>query len=241
MITFRQFLLEDSPVDLIQFLKKNCLPACNDIAATGKFLGRGMTKAEGMTFVEGGTVFNGGVLVPKNNRKPKDTPEWAHNLFDKYFDSKFGVKLRSKAVFASKDSSHALDFGKLHIVIPMGKYDIYYSNHVRDLTTYIFPDFEAGEDPGLVGGYDYWIDKVGGFDKWVEKSTKLTQQDQEELLNQMLDKAWYKKGPNADALRTNYPCEYMVMCDRYLAISLFNDDDVNIHDKLLEVIDEVVS
>src|SRR5574343_219856 len=56
------------------------------------------------------------------DRRPSDTPLPIHEFMDNWFYKKFGVKFRSNAMFASKNSLSTLTYGTSYIVFPIGEF-----------------------------------------------------------------------------------------------------------------------
>lgn len=69
----------------------------------------------------------------RKNRKPRDTPEWAHNIIDEEFESQFGVKARSQSLFSYKDVDMVNMYGDPYFVFPKGKYILLFSEEIQDL------------------------------------------------------------------------------------------------------------
>ena len=76
-------------------------------------------------------------IIKKNirtNRKPSDMDMDLYNYYDKTFYKKFGIKGRSGSLFCSGDSHMAGGYGDTnYIVFPVGKYEILWSDEIRDL------------------------------------------------------------------------------------------------------------
>jgi hypothetical protein len=49
----------------------------------------------------------------------------------------YGVKLRSESFFCTGKFSHAYAYGKIFYVIPIGKYNYYYHEKIKDLYGWI--------------------------------------------------------------------------------------------------------
>ncbi|MEB7636639.1 MULTISPECIES: hypothetical protein [Klebsiella] len=86
-------------------------------------------------FFENGVIKNPYLEVA---RKPKDTDPYVHEVVDKWFYSKFGIKARSQTIFCSLSKDMASKFitatgGLYHITIPYEeKYSIIFSKSVVD-------------------------------------------------------------------------------------------------------------
>ena len=59
----------------------------------------------------------------RQNRKPTDTSIEVHNLFDDYFEDKFGVRFRSNSMFTTPSIEDADSYGEPYIIFPVGKYN----------------------------------------------------------------------------------------------------------------------
>jgi hypothetical protein len=68
------------------------------------------------------------------NRKPKDTPQFFHDIADEWFLNEFGVRYRSNAVFASGSHQQAESYGTVYAIFPCGKFKFCWSVDVHDMT-----------------------------------------------------------------------------------------------------------
>ena len=76
-------------------------------------------------------------IIPRKNRKPKDTPQEVHEWFDAMFKKYHGWKARSEGVFASSIPTGIEQFGKnTYIVMPCNGYKYLWSKEIQDLTEY---------------------------------------------------------------------------------------------------------
>ena len=208
MITFKQFLIEaDNNTDLVEFLRKNCLPACKDILEANKYFLRGSWKASHITqFKVGDEIVRGHIERPRTDRRPRDTPRWVHDAVDDFFEDKFNVQLRSASLFVSSGLREVTGYGKIYIVIPMGNYHSYFSPKVLDLTTELFPDGINEIDTSLIRGDEFWKDEG------IPKPTKAQQLEELKLF---LKDAKYQDN-NIEALK--HKGEVMLVCSSYLAL-----------------------
>jgi hypothetical protein len=212
MITFKQFLTEAETKDLVQYLRKNCLSAVRDIIKAKKFLWRGMNPKLGYEkFKAHDQEIEVAFGQPRDDRRPTDTPAWAHAIIDKYFEEKFSQALRSTSTFVFNNKAPAQTYGVPHIIIPIGKYSLYWSKSVGDLTTDLFPDFGDRKDTGLAGGEHYWVET-----KNIELD-KVTREMEKEYILDQLQKFHYQRGPNDEAIEAGHG-ELMLVCARYLAV-----------------------
>lgn len=72
----------------------------------------------------------------RKNREPLDSPLFLHEFLDSIFNKKFGKKLRSESMFCKSDGD-VRHYGNKYIIFPIGKYNLYYSNTIRDLYSHI--------------------------------------------------------------------------------------------------------
>jgi hypothetical protein len=211
VITFKRFLLEAEKKDLVQYLKEYCLPAVHDFIKADKFLWRGMhPKHEYETFKAQDEEIEIASVQPRSDRNPKDTPEWAHKIIDDFFEEKFNQRLRSSSTFVFNAKTPAGAYGLPHMVIPVGKYSLYWSSTVGDLTTDLFPDLSSGADSWLAGGMEFWENE--GF-----QAEDVSRYMEEHFIRDRLQEFDYKRGPNEEALKDGHG-EIMLVCARYLAI-----------------------
>lgn len=68
------------------------------------------------------------------NRNPKDTDIDMHNIADAWFQSEFGTRYRSNAVFASGSHAQAAEYGHVYAIFPCGKFKFCWSPDVADMT-----------------------------------------------------------------------------------------------------------
>ena len=96
----------------------------------------------GLTVPNGDEFYNGlWVKTPPKKRKPKDMKLSVSDAFDEAFKYRFGVKLRSDGVFATKVPDDAKSYGHhqekkksvCYLFFPIGNYSLYWSPDVRDL------------------------------------------------------------------------------------------------------------
>jgi hypothetical protein len=97
---FKRFLLEYEDIDIKLFLKE-----CSDILkSNSELMYRGLKKSS-IPEIKLETV--------RKNRKPVDTYLIIHNLFNKYFQKKFGIPLRSETTFITNEFLIAAGYGTL--------------------------------------------------------------------------------------------------------------------------------
>lgn len=107
----------------IEKIKKDCSYYLNDVKKLGYFL------YSGRDFIN-----EVGLLKVDKNREPLDTPKKVHDGLNLWFKKMFNCKIRSECVFATTNSSTANIFGNPFFIFPKGKYNVYISKEILDLT-----------------------------------------------------------------------------------------------------------
>lgn len=83
-------------------------------------------------------------ITPFEKRLPRDTKASISKLLDQEFENKFGIPLRSKGIFASKDMSIAKDYGKhkneAFLFFPKNGFRYFWNPEVDDLFTLLRDD-----------------------------------------------------------------------------------------------------
>lgn len=218
MRSFKQYLSESFEVtnleELKAFIHQNCQQALDYIQQNEIFFYRGMDRTSLTDEIEDAVdIMLAGEVVVRKDRRPRNTPQFAHDVADDWFHDKFDFRTRSQALFVIGNEREARSYGTLCIVLPIGSFTTYSSTKIDDLTQKLFPDHDWESSPGLVGGQQAWASTEG------EPSIK----DQESLITTVLNDADYKVNDIA-GMQSNTNMEIMIKCDRYLAIHC-NDDD----------------
>lgn len=74
-----------------------------------------------------------GMFFPRNDRKPKDMPEYVHKELDKEFYKKFGWKVRSEGVFATSDWGESKVYGVPYYFYPSDGFKYVWTKLTYDL------------------------------------------------------------------------------------------------------------
>jgi hypothetical protein len=132
---------------ILEILWKKCNPFLKDLLKpgwNGEFLysGRGDRKDVIM------------IRKVRSDRRPKDMPEYIHEIFDELFYDRFGFNARSNAIFCTGNVKQAKHYGNVYMIFPVGKYKLVYSNNIPDLYTEIDDDAELDKY--------YWLDQQAG-------------------------------------------------------------------------------
>lgn len=93
---------------------------------------------------EGNIVKGFWKIKPFEKRLPRDTKSSISKLLDEGFEKKFGIPLRSKGIFASKDMSIASDYGRhkneAFLFFPKNGFRYFWNPEVDDLFTLLRDD-----------------------------------------------------------------------------------------------------
>jgi hypothetical protein len=129
-LSFKQFLIESGPsmskhdMEVIwNTIQKDCQPYLQELEGTPEtfMLYRGMRKNDPVT-----------IETTRKDRKPVDSDPRLHNLADEWFNSKFGFKARSQAVFASPSVGMTKRYGTVYAIFPIGDFQYVWSPKVND-------------------------------------------------------------------------------------------------------------
>lgn len=138
---FKSIYTDSDWDNIIKLLEKDCGDFLIELMMSDSILYRGVRD-------KGDYILNG--LSLKNTRRtryPTDTRKDVSEVFDTFFEEKFGVKVRSKGVFTSKDPLVTQSYGQYsnsrnrtlsYIFLPIGDYRYFYNKDIRDL----FSDLE---------------------------------------------------------------------------------------------------
>ena len=75
------------------------------------------------------------VMIPRQDRRPKDTNLYLHNLLDGWYKKKFGWKARSEGVFTYSIQNEPIgEFGRIYYFFPIGPYKYVWTPDVEDFT-----------------------------------------------------------------------------------------------------------
>lgn len=141
---------QDASIDeVLNLIYTDCMPFVKDLAKDKSklshrllFSGRNNSK----------DYFTGKV---RSDRRPKDTDEFVHEIFDELFNKNFGFRARSNAIFCTGRESTAKSYGSnVYIIFPKGQYKFVYNPKIIDL--YMEGEGLWGSD----GGYDSYIDEM---------------------------------------------------------------------------------
>lgn len=180
-------------LNLKDFLSEHCRPACKHMVEANNFFFRGISpKSTNLpnkdTFNYGDVNIGGKIgVVQRESRKPRNTPQYAHDLIDKWFLDTHGIAARSKGMFVTNSQAVAEDYGLVTVIVPMGEYQTVHSPTILDLTEHLYPD--TIDNPA--GGDTYW--ELIGFPP--------NQEDQEEYILEEMRRSDYVLNDPVSALQ----------------------------------------
>lgn len=134
-----------------------------------------------------------GVKGARIDRAPLDTRKDVSEILDNCFEEKFGLKLRSSGVFASKLPTVASDYGRPYLFFPIGDYEYFWNPDVKDLygdiegTHWYYideSDWQWQYGPGNNG--DWCYDGLE-YDNDIITAVKRVKEDNTELSNKSFE------------------------------------------------------
>jgi len=136
---------------VVQSLYKNSMPFINELRKSGdKLIWRGSNKSRTKSIIR---------VTPRQDRSPKDMPQFLQDELDAAFEKKFGWRPRSTGVFTTGNKNDAKSYGNSYVFFPVGKYRYLYNPRIQDL-------FGEVEDAGTAG-YDNIDDYITDrLDDW---------------------------------------------------------------------------
>jgi hypothetical protein len=183
------FINEDIKLDKIKKQCKYYIDLVKNNNCSNKFFYKGMNKQHDFD-----------IIKTRKNRKPLNMPLKLHNYIDKLFKKKFGVKLRSETIFVTSDIIWSGGYGFPSIIIPIGKFDYYWNQHIDDLYE-DFPFFTSNNN----------IEK--NLDKYKKEIIKIVD--------------GYNKNKNFKVMKDVFDGEVMIDCKSYYATTSQDSEYLN--------------
>jgi len=208
----------------VQVVYTHCMPFIKDLIKGGFNY---LTKADDLLY--SGRNENSSIIIKnvRNDRKPTDTDEDHHNIFDDILYKKFKVRSRSNAIFCTGNLMTAGDYGSsVYIIFPTGKYEVIWSDTIKDIyKSDAVRIIERWEQK-----YKTYRSKKIFHSNPVEIDDKLKKypwnfftlpKDNEFYMNMMKDLekdffSTYHKGDIMKAIDSNH--EIMLTCKRYIGL-----------------------
>lgn len=133
-------------------IKKECSQIVRIYKRTNKFLYRGLQTTNNFSF---------GKIIPRTNRRPKDTPREYSEKADDFFYRKFGWQPRKEGVFAVARFDTARSYSissHADIIFPANGFKYIWSPEVEDLYADVFEKIGYDEEENF---FDDWIAEYG--------------------------------------------------------------------------------
>ena len=230
---FKQFLNENTNtkelLEGLQLVYTNCMPYIKDLVKEGYSY---IKKNQDVLY--SGKNDNNSIITKtvRTDRNPMNTEYDLHLFLDRQFYKKFKIKPRSSAVFCSGAFQTADGYGTPYLIFPVNKYQIIWSNKIRDLyldfdksflrywtqkyhdeRSKIFANFTNDEIRKNLKKYPYEFLILPDNNKFMKSFVK----DMEKEVF-----STYQKGNLMDAIKSKH--EIMVICKSYIGLkhSIFN-------------------
>lgn len=111
----------------IDLIKQKCAPWLEAAGTNFVYRGSGISSLSG---IGNDGLFKGKV---RKDRKPRDSTAELHNLLNKYFYEKTGIKYRSESLFVSGDKDKGYEYGsKVFAIFPIGEFHYAWSDEIED-------------------------------------------------------------------------------------------------------------
>lgn len=170
MISFKQFLAEADDLTnwrkdvkaIAEIIKRDCGPYIAQ--SGGKFMYRGFDPSNEKLAPVSDTVPQKLMTLGtvRKDRRPKDSPQWLHDLINKKLVEKTGRPLRSEGLFTIGKVDTAENYGVGHIIFPIGDFTYAWSEKIADPTHELY--FNPVENESI---YD---ETTAKFAKEIEKA-----------------------------------------------------------------------
>lgn len=178
----------------------DCKPYLQHGTYASKPLYRGMGKASELFLTK---------AVRRTDRHPLATDKTIHDLYNEYFQRKFGYPYRN-GVFATSHHAQAKNYGTVYHIFPIGQFQVCWSPIVEDLYTNDFEllDYvDAKIDEFSLEDLEYFFQEM--------PYSELPDIVKETALN-YVDKLQYQEGNLQQALQ--YDSEIMIQTKQYYAV-----------------------
>jgi len=149
--------------EVISKIKHECSDIVKEYALTNKLLYRGTKTSRRETISD--NVYK---IIPRNDRKPKDTDPSDQRSIDDLFEDIFGWRPRSEGVFVSSSSTVAKSYGKIYVFFPVNGYKYVWSPNYEDLYSDYFENKTLYDEYDPFSYIGDWIDQETN-EKFAEK------------------------------------------------------------------------
>lgn len=153
----------------------------------------------------------------KVREHPKNMDDMTNNILNKWFQDKFNFPVRDKCLYCTTNIGQAKDYGFLHYVFPIGKFNIYNSSNVSDLYIYLNNRLLLNSlAPKLNKEQEKVLNSKGTFKEIVDSIKKEYPELYEETVFQIMDNSNYEKNNFVNAFLNKN--EIMLTCKSYYIV-----------------------
>jgi len=145
----------------------------------------------------------------RKDRKPLGSPQAYHDNANEYFQQKFGVKVRSEALFTTGEIGQADEFGNVMCVLPKGDFTFYWSPIIPDFTFALDNKFE--DDNEYYSQYKSDSPTASNAPLYRQWSNKWASEKKEYFMH-LLDTFKYTDENLKAAIRSGH--EIAIVCDQ---------------------------
>ena len=136
MISFKTFLLEAEADEAAEAIANKIKQECSKfLSLRTEPLWRGVklqrTEALKKLDIESIEAFYGKV---RQDRAPKDSPKWFHDVLDDYLKEAFGIRFRTESLFCMSSKQGTSIYGTPVAIFPIGDFDYIWSPIIQDPT-----------------------------------------------------------------------------------------------------------
>lgn len=195
-----ELLTEQSKIkDVKKFITKHCQPFLKEIG--------GMENIHEYVLYRGSkNISDDNLIIPAvNNRPPTNSSKILHNVINKAMQTA-GIKARrDNSLFVTGNMGEAEQYGEVYVVIPIGSFEISWSNKIKDFYIDIVDyadEFTSADDISDFEEFHYEIDR---------ETINLYEDD---LLKFV--KKYYKKKNLQKAIKSKN--EIMILAEKYFLI-----------------------
>ncbi len=249
MTTFKQFLTEiefdeaqQQLEEVAELIKRDCQPWLKE--AGKNLFYRGLDSKSSGGYLK--PLFDTDLFLKgsvRNDRRPKDSPNWLHDALNDYFISKVGVPLRSASLFVAADYGLASNYGKTYMIFPIGNFNYAWSKHTADPAYEMFmsaahdntPPSQTTAAEAISKNFMAFLKKekpneykeaYGDIEEWISAAHTEKFEDENDAWAKFIKKfikendLWLFNQRLKDAASNKYKeHEVMVVCDQYYAVS----------------------
>ncbi|WP_300760225.1 hypothetical protein [Janthinobacterium sp.] len=145
MITFKQFLGEESTDEFSEFIHRECQPFIDKAKGSGVAI-RGMDQPGRVIHTYNtpqAHPLHVHINTVRKDRKSLSTPDVYHRAIDGWMQDEFGIAARTGSVFVfgERSAHHTENYGQPYIIFPRGDFKFLWSPVVGDLYDALIMEF----------------------------------------------------------------------------------------------------